>query len=244
MQATYVKEPVSARHLGGYVLDAITTGCPSCIPGPSATLSTMIFAPQEQPQWCWAAVAEMLMNTAHPRELHRQCDIIEMQRFGTETDRVCADAGPQGFREDVPTRWDIASNIDGALAKFRFQITRETTPWSFAVPGLQAFSKDLIKEEIACNSRPIAFEWAGRAGAHDMIIYGYRTTSAFTLLIYNPGIPESNVLGESSSVRPHDPELPAMNCMFSTTCALSFADFIHPNPFTLRFVYFRTEKSQ
>lgn len=231
--------PPSGMHVSR--IEKIDSDCPAltCQPAAEDEARRLRFVPQQQPSWCWAAVAQMLMDTARPEgEDHQQCEIAEMARFGAVNGRICSAAPAEGFTKNKPTKWDGGSSILKVLDRFGFSAS-----WKAAGIFSKMLNTDittsLVKEEISCHGRPLGFRWTN-GNAHEMIIYGYRSgpNDELQLLVYNPDIlPGEGAPAYSQNQR-------AIICMFSQTCTIRFEDFLNPSPYAFVGVYAQTRKKE
>jgi hypothetical protein len=154
--------------LGGMSSVATTGTGGDCVP-PASYLLQFNPASQQSTLLCWAGVAQMVA-TFFGVPFPSQC--AELQR------RNPADCGRNPSAS-------CCTNCVGCQDSVQTQVgVCNYTSWpDFAALGLKSFSTedgvalplDVLKREIACHKRPVAFTW--RVGApnagHIMIAYGY-----------------------------------------------------------------------
>jgi hypothetical protein len=171
-------------------IDSIRSGCSSsCATATSAMAQSIVFAPQEQSNWCWAAVTEMLVvnaNGGNQTSQTRQCFIAnQVLRAGVDP------ANPQSPYCCSPANASACNrqeNVLTGLEVLGYQATDKGHP-IFGVGGLT--QQDIINE-ISCNGRVIgimvSYQPLFRVPIqHVMIIYGYNTTSGEMMLsVYDP----------------------------------------------------------
>lgn len=155
-----------------------------CKPKESATVSDMPFAPQEQGNWCWAAVTQMLMEnaTGSRASQYSQCSIVN----------AVIGAGADSSSPSTPYCCSHASSCNTqkslslGLATFNYQCSSAGA--GLAGTGFLRFSRRDIKKQISCHNRALGFQWADNYGnRHDMVIYGYRQVyDQLILSVYDP----------------------------------------------------------
>jgi hypothetical protein len=238
-----------------------------CTPGDAGEVQ-FIQRQQVQPNWCWAAAAEMIMEHANPgAALHQQCEQVQIlfsQSKKLAPNAVCGTQGDAGFQESVKTSWDTGGDAYTSITGYyHYSISRDTPKFSSTIlQPLQGFNPDVIKSEISCMGRLLGFTWTlptpgimgtlgAFSGAHDMIIYGYGTDAAtgdFLLKLYNPGIAPQSVQGSTGNAPAvgntpgQSGENTPVQCMNSATCVITYANFISPTPFSLQQVFFGASK--
>ena len=171
------------------------------------------FHNQEQGDWCWAAVTEMLIANADGKDV-KQCEQAERAFSGLN---CCP-----GDKKNMPPACNRPYPLRSALASYKYHCKNQLGGWGlFPNPGE-------IKQELFCKKHIIAFTWANDpkgfhpAGFHDMIIYGYETDeSGLKLHVYNSGVNRVTT-GHGT---------PGLTCMNSERCTISYKDLLDPQPF-------------
>jgi hypothetical protein len=182
--------------------------CAECKPPVAYDVSLDLHS-QEQSNWCWAAVTEMLMANVPAGKDVKQCEQAERQWSGLN---CCP-----GEKKDMPPACNQELGLNGALRNYGYRCTQGGA-WFLTMSAAD------MRQELACKNRIIAFTWRNDEGnQHVMIIYGYETDgNGFKLHIYNPGVTGSTMKNGT----------PGMICMHSDKCTISYDDFKSPTPFS------------
>lgn len=142
---------------------------------------------QVQGNWCWAAVAEMMIENANNGTVISQCKFAKQKLKTLGKDLPCCDnGGDNNYSMNKPTPCDIAATLNEAFDYAKYSFTQ-----------LLVLPPSVIKEEISCNHHPIAYmmsQWSGNIFGywyvnHYRIIHGYNDNGIlFTLTVYDPAL--------------------------------------------------------
>jgi len=235
----------------------ITTSLP-CVPPLAHDIPCVKLYPQKQPNWCWLALAEILMqNSGTGWEHHEQCAQVEVLKK-LPAGAVCGagnDAdGDKGFNVKTQTSWDMGGDPVNSLAAYQFTYSAENKPSSVTLFEWISghVTPTFLMTEIACGERPVGIVWwngkmGSGSGRHGMAVTGYDWNPAgggLVLHIFNPGIHGMPGAGPSPANAPvNSGTSPGIVCMYSQTCRISFNDFMSPAPYTLDNVIYGVHKS-
>ncbi len=155
--------------------------------------------PQRQSNWCWAAVAQMLMEHAagHEDPQYQQCS---QASAATDPYGCCPDQGGDAAIDPslpapLPRGCNHPGNVHASLSRFGF-VDQRLGAWS--LPSTANLTPQFVREQIACHDSPIGIVIAGAQPAfHELLITGYDTRGSETMLrIYDPAYYDPQAQGQ------------------------------------------------
>lgn len=177
-------ERVSIRFLWVLAFGLLFTGGCCTSAQPNTYQLPVSLEGQHQSNWCWAASGQMIMR-------YHTADVAQCTEVNDATGRTDCCNSP------VPEECNVTGWPD--FAKYGFSFDRTSS----APLGWQT-----IRDQIACNSHPLAFSWfwldangVADGTGHMMVIYGYETIDGQQWVDVNDPAPWDLSSGGSASLK-------------------------------------------